>query len=169
MPKLTISQKIIFSILLFASVFAAYDIFLSAPAKKKVGPAAVVGLKPEEIKGLVSTMAIKLSQETVPERYDHLIRQAEKEWPGNPFFSRRQYRDFVLSRDAKTEVKKFAVDYTGYLEAGGRRIAIINDAEYAEGEELEIGGYVLKHISPEKITIENPASRIRQVVPYKYE
>ena len=45
--------------------------------------------------------------------------------------------------------------YTGYLEVGRKRMAIINGMEYREGEALDIKGFVLKSVSPTKVVIEN--------------
>jgi len=40
----------------------------------------------------------------------------------------------------------------------GRRIAVINGKEYVEGDALEISGYIVRRIDPDKVKIENPDS-----------
>ncbi len=46
------------------------------------------------------------------------------------------------------------VEYTGYLEIGTRRIAVINGESYEAGEELEAGGYLVKRIRSSAVVIE---------------
>ena len=43
--------------------------------------------------------------------------------------------------------------YTGYLEMGTTRLAIINGNEYATGDMLEQGGYVVRSITPSQIVL----------------
>jgi hypothetical protein len=43
------------------------------------------------------------------------------------------------------------------MEYNGRLMAIINGLEYAVGEALDVPGYILRSISPTKVTIENKA------------
>jgi hypothetical protein len=43
--------------------------------------------------------------------------------------------------------------YTGYVEVGALRLAIIDGYEYREGDELETGGYLVEEIRPEQVTL----------------
>lgn len=56
--------------------------------------------------------------------------------------------------------------YTGYLEIGGKRLAIINGKEYAEGDALDRKGFVLKRATPESVVIEAGPDARQVLVPY---
>lgn len=56
--------------------------------------------------------------------------------------------------------------YTGYLEIGGKRLAIINGKEYAEGDALDRKGFVLKRATPESVVIEAGPEARQILVPY---
>ncbi|MBW2358691.1 MAG: general secretion pathway protein GspB [Deltaproteobacteria bacterium] len=43
--------------------------------------------------------------------------------------------------------------YSGYMEMGDRKIAIIDGMEYKTGEEIVPGGFVIRAIYPNKIVI----------------
>ena len=43
--------------------------------------------------------------------------------------------------------------YTGFLEMGDKRLAIINGTEYETGEKLEPGGFVIQSIRPNQVVI----------------
>ena len=45
--------------------------------------------------------------------------------------------------------------YSGYVDAGIMKIAVINGLEYKAGEQLEMEGYVLKRVTPSKVLIVN--------------
>lgn len=165
MSKLTTSQKIIFSILALSVIFLIYDLFLSSPVKK---PAVTEGggvRKPEELKSLLSGLSIQMTKEKIPDKYIYLINRAEANWPRNPFYDGKRYRDFVLSRKSEQEIKGLTIKYSGYLDLGGKKMAIINDGEYGEGEPLHIEGYMLRHIYPDRVTIEHLKHKVRYDVP----
>ena len=56
---------------------------------------------------------------------------------------------------AETAMPKSEFIYSGYLGTERKRMAIINGIEYAEGENLDVKGYVLKSVSPTRVVIEN--------------
>jgi len=43
--------------------------------------------------------------------------------------------------------------YTGYVEVGALRLAIIDGYEYREGDELETGGFLVEQITPPQVTL----------------
>jgi hypothetical protein len=45
--------------------------------------------------------------------------------------------------------------YSGYVDSGKKKMAVINGLEYSVGEQLETGGYVLKKITATKVIIKN--------------
>lgn len=61
---------------------------------------------------------------------------------------------------------EISLHYTGYLEMGNWRMAIINGMEYAAGEMLAQGKYVLKRIMPDGVIVEAASDGDRIFVPY---
>lgn len=57
--------------------------------------------------------------------------------------------------------------YHGYLEIGGRRIAVIDGVEYEPGQELAGGGRVVADIEPARVTLRPAAGGLPVVIPFK--
>jgi len=59
--------------------------------------------------------------------------------------------------------------YSGYLEIGDRRLAIINGIEYETGDELAMGGYIVRGIYPNRVVIEVKWRKEKIIVPLEEE
>jgi hypothetical protein len=57
--------------------------------------------------------------------------------------------------------------YTGYVELGSGRLAVVDGFEYQVGDSLEGGGYKVAAISPDKVFLESLANGNRVEVPYE--
>lgn len=56
--------------------------------------------------------------------------------------------------------------FTGYVELGTGRLAVIDGFEYQAGDTLEGGGYKVLAVSPDKVTLESLANGQRLEIPY---
>ncbi len=52
-------------------------------------------------------------------------------------------------------VSSSKIIYSGYVDSGKKKLAVINGLEYRVGEQLEMEGYILKGITPSKVLIVN--------------
>jgi hypothetical protein len=99
----------------------------------------------------------------------YTIGRAESEWLRDPFANNKVYREWASIKDGASEAgkasQKVLFNYSGYLETGQRKMAIINGLEYRINESLEIEGYVLKTIQPGKVIITNTRDRTNIEVP----
>lgn len=57
--------------------------------------------------------------------------------------------------------------YTGYVELGSGRLAVVDGYEYQVGDNLEGGGFKVVAISPDRVTLESLANGDREDVPYE--
>jgi hypothetical protein len=57
--------------------------------------------------------------------------------------------------DIKTDAGRGEITpaFTGYVELGVLRLAIIDGYEYREGDELETGGFLVEEIKPSQVTL----------------
>jgi hypothetical protein len=103
---------------------------------------------------------------TVAKDKDVVLVTAQRDWTPDPFLDTGPYKKWTRLKppvlDGKTVAKKIEFNYTGYLEADRKKIAIVNGIEYKEGDKLEIEGYLLKSASPQSIVVENTLTGIRQ-------
>ncbi|WP_029459445.1 hypothetical protein [Solidesulfovibrio alcoholivorans] len=57
--------------------------------------------------------------------------------------------------------------FTGYVELGSGRLAVVDGMEYQVGDTLESGGYKVVAIAPEQVALESLANGQRIEIPYE--
>jgi hypothetical protein len=161
-------QKIVLGIMTVAILYFAVD-FLT-PARKS--QAIDLKQEQEELNTFVTTMTATLGKDAPKNLGALIFSRAEREWTQDPFLDQKSYQSWIQAKTAAQEKKvkdavvapKIDFTYTGYLEAGGKRMAIVNGSEYREGEALDIKGYVLTSVSPANVVIMNRATKAEQKV-----
>ncbi|MBR9987256.1 MAG: hypothetical protein KFF68_15240 [Desulfosarcina sp.] len=88
------------------------------------------------------------------------IRNAERKWEKDPFLKTGTLLSDTPQRDvpdvaAVTAGTQPDLIYTGFLEVGTRRLAIINGLEYASGEAIDGKGHYVRRIHPHQVEIGN--------------
>ena len=161
MKKLTTRQIVILAVMLLAALYAGYD-FLS---KGRKGATAVdTGKKVEELGVLVKDITTILTKDAPSRAAAHMVKQAEAAWPRDPFYEKIEAREVSVTREMAQASALAAVKgkilYTGYLDTGRKKIAIINGNDYVSGDVLDVDGYVLKSIDPTRITLYNKTTNL---------
>jgi hypothetical protein len=150
MPKLNKRETIIVVLMACAVLFAVYEIFFAGSAGKK---AAIVQMG---INNESSTMATALISDPLAAINTYIITRAEADWQKNPFMERNSYKEWTSREGAAiSNAAAVKIIYSGYIDAGKKKMAIINGSEYSPGEKLEMEGYILKEIRPSKVIIRN--------------
>jgi hypothetical protein len=85
----------------------------------------------------------------------YIIGRAETDWKQNPFIEKNYYKEWAAGEGAGASGASAKIIYSGYVDAGKKKMAVINGLEYAVGESLEIPGYILKTITSSKVVISN--------------
>jgi len=100
---------------------------------------------------------------------EYIIARAEADWKKNPFLDRNSssYKEWASVQRAAASGSGSAakIIYSGYVDAGKTKIAIIDGLEYQAGEQLEMEGYVLKQITPSIVLIVNKNTGIEVEIP----
>jgi len=170
MKKLTKRQIVILAVMLLAVLYAGYD-FLSKG--RKSATSVDTGKKVEELGVLFKDITATLTKDTPAPAADYMIKQAETPWLRDPFYEKIEAREASVTREMAQESALAAVNgkilYTGYLDTGRKKIAIINGNEHVAGDTLDVGGYVLKNIDPARITLYNKATNLTIEIPLQDE
>ena len=153
MPKLTTRQIIILGVAVIAVLYGGYDFFF---AKSKKAAVVDTGKRIEELNTFMAEMTVALGKDTPSPVDAHMIRRAEAGWARDPFYNRKTEKTWAGG--AITQPKS-PFSYTGYVDAGKKKIAVINGNGYGAGDALDVDGYVLKAIDPARVTIYNRETR----------
>jgi hypothetical protein len=152
MDKLNKRQMIVLSITALSILYAAYVYLIAPPTGNKV----ITNQSTQEINTLLSGFNNDLIKDTQAGMDAYIIARAEADWQKNPFWDKSSFKEWaVIQASAGDSGSKVKINYSGYVDAGKIKIAIINGLEYRVGEQLEIEGYVLKRITPSKVSIVN--------------
>ena len=164
MDKLNKRQIIILSIAALFVLYAAYEYLIASPSSKKVSTSQ----NNQEIGTLVSGLNSELIKDAQDGVDAYIITRAEAGWEKNPFWDRNSssYKAWaVIQASAGGSGAGAKIFYSGYVDAGKIKIAIINGVEYRVGEQLEMEGYILKLVTPSKVLIVNKNSGSEVEIP----
>ena len=165
MPKLTKQQIIILSIMVAVILFAMYNFFIAPRTKQAIIDTA---RKSADLEVLKVDIAAKIPRGSSAAD-DYIVSRAEAGWTHDPFYDSKSFREWVRFKEpSKTGIRtsqKIVFGYTGFLKVDKRKVAIINGAEYESGDALDIEGYVLNNIYPDKVVIVNIKNGVKFDVP----
>ncbi len=165
MPKLNTRQIVILALMVVAILYGAYELLAPRLGMKK-GPAKTAE-EAMDVKKFVADVTPGISAETAGEFEIYAAIRADTPWGRDPFFERAGYVEYAALQEgymkakAAESGKAIAFAYTGYLESGRRRVAIINGVEYVAGEPLVEEGYVLRAIDKSKVVIEKKLEGVK--------
>jgi hypothetical protein len=163
MNKLNKRQILILGVMLVAVLYGAYEFFSTG----RKGPTVVdTAKKAADLNTFIGDITVALTTDTSSPADAHMIKRAETPWSRDPFYERKSYRQLIVA-DKPVQagsIATFAVDkskfnYTGYLDMGSKKIAIVNGSEYAPGDALDVDGYVLNGIYPDRIVVYHRENR----------
>lgn len=135
-----------------ALIYGAYIVFLEPKAQQPTFTTSQGQL--ENLNAFITKVAAA-TKEGLSERDSEIIQLAEKKWVRDPLIRiRKPVKAEEETKPAEKQTQTGGmILYTGYLEMGSMRLAIINGNEYAAGDTLEQGGYVIRSISPSQIVL----------------
>lgn len=165
-------EKIIVFIAFLTLLYGAYDFFIASPAKKSKSIPVVHNAAPIaktiDTNKLVKEISDILQENETIKAETYVAMSAEKEWKNDPFSA----SNVLHSESTKVSIgrmKEIRLIYSGYLEVGTRKIAVINGMDYQVGDELEINGYTVKHITPSQVTFVDKKHGGKITVPFLAE
>ncbi len=156
-------EKIILALMALAILYGAYTYL--GPSDQGELPAQA-GRNMEALNAYVLGIAGSMPKLSLSETEKYVMASAVTRWPEDPFLRTRVPEPQVAARPSES-MRPEEVDavYTGYVEMGGRRLAIINGREYTQGEELEVSGLVVRRIDPGKVELGTPGSNRTVIIP----
>jgi hypothetical protein len=154
---MTNREKIIVGLMLLTVVYGVYTVFFEG--KRSVEPLAAIG-SAKELENLNSfiTKIAEASKAGISEADKYIIDRAETEWKQDPLISvnltNRPESESQKSKEVtQVSIPDLKVSYTGFMKMGDKTFAIINGVEYAAGDPLEQGDYVVRSITPSQVVI----------------
>ena len=148
-------EKIMVVIAGLAIIFGIYHFFIASPVKHI---RIETGEKMLALSKLAEDMAVELKEGDLTEAESYILAQADTEWTKDPFY---EGRVSLKPGPGGTviQAEKVEFSYTGYVELGKKRLAVINGLDYQTGESLESGEYIVQNIYPDRVVIKPKGKR----------
>ncbi len=147
-------EKVMVIIAGLAIIFGVYYFFIVSPAKHI---RIETGKKMLVLSKLADDITAELKAWDLTEAEAYIIAQAKTEWTKDPFFEGKVSWK-PGSGGTEIQAAKVEFSYTGYIELGKKRLAVINGLDYQigeslVGESLESGEYIVQNIYPDRVVI----------------
>ncbi|MCK9231034.1 MAG: general secretion pathway protein GspB [Syntrophales bacterium] len=156
MKKFSKRERIILIVVVVVLLYGLYDVVL----KKRIAPPERDTVSREQAlrqtDELVSSMATAMKETEVSPDDAYAIELAGTGWTRDPFFT-----GIVTAAGVPvvSDMAEIGFLYTGYLEVGARRMAIINGIDYHTGESMDVPGYILRSVTPRQVVIVDQEGR----------
>ena len=145
--------------MLLTVVYGVYALFFEGKGKSSVEQKASVdtAVQLENLNAFITKVA-EASQAGLSKEDKYIISRADTEWKQDPLIATELTDRPQDEIDRQQQVIQAAgprpnITYTGFMQMGDRRFAIINGFEYAPGDQLEEGGYRVSSITPTKVVV----------------
>lgn len=140
-----------------------YGLYVLLLPPSKTASTVIPGDQVAEIEKLVADVTDGLNKEKLSEVEGYIIRRAQAPWARDPFYQ----RPFTETEKVQEMEEEVPFIYSGYLELGSSRVAIINGRDYQVGEALEESGYKLERILPERVVIVKENLNKKIIIPHQ--
>jgi len=155
-------EKIIVGLMALAVVYGVYTLFLSGPP----GETALKGGGDRELEALNSfiTKVADKTKSGLSKKHVYVLQKAQVEWKQDPLLQIKPKLSEEEKEARKPLVLKSKILYTGFLQMGEKRLAILNGLEYEIGDRLEPDGLIVRNIHPNHVVIGSPDLKNKKVV-----
>ncbi|MGD9240829.1 MAG: hypothetical protein PVG69_12435 [Desulfobacterales bacterium] len=154
---MTTREKIIVGLMLLTVIYGVYTVFFEG---KGGTPEIATISATKELENLNSfiTKVAEASKSGLSEEDKYIIELAEAEWKQDPLIlaelkDRPESEIKKAAQVTKVSIPDLNISYTGFMQMGDIKFAIINGVEYATGDRLEQGDYILRSITPSRVVI----------------
>jgi len=146
--------------MLLTVVYGIYVLFFEGKGESSLKTTAAVSATKqlESLNAFIAKVA-EASKAGLSKEDKYIISRAESAWKQDPLTTveltnrpedeiKRQKQQVV-----QTTGPQLNVSYTGFMQMGDKKFAIIDGFEYAAGDELAQGGFIVSSITPRQVVI----------------
>jgi len=156
----------LFFVISVALLYGVYYLFIEPQARTTD---RYVGKQSPELQAYMVEITTKLKKKSSLSVNSSIIERAEHSRLNDPFYDTMSYGELTMTEalvGADSAAQREDFTYSGFLNAGAKKLAIINDLEYEVGETIVLttGMYVLEDIHPTKVIIGNKVNKDSRVI-----
>ena len=153
-------EKIIVGLMVLAVVYGVYVMFFESPKQTKTFSAGG-DRQLEALNSFITKVADK-TKSGPSKKQAYILKKAQADWKQDPFVQLQPKK--VEEDTGPAPVLDARVRYTGFLQMGDTRLAIISGMEYEPGDRLEPGGFIIRSISPNRVVVSPPGKNKESMI-----
>ena len=143
-------EKIILVLMALTVMYGFYALFLESPRPRRTAVAS--GSKLDAFNKFITNVA-ELTKGGLSEIDSYIIEHIPSKWTKDPLLNAKDFRFDPDDKGTVDEGIRLGIKYSGFLEMGDRKLAIINGMEYESGEKLLDSAHIVGSIDPTFVTI----------------
>jgi hypothetical protein len=156
-------EKVILVIMALSIVYGGYALFINPNPNK--APITASSSKLDAFNEFISKVSA-MTQDGLSEIDAYVIQHIPVEWTKDPLLNSRRDFDFKTDRETEDQLtQSLALSYTGFVEMGPDKLAVIDGVEYEAGESLPQTDLVVEDIDSNRVVIFVKTSKKRVSVP----
>jgi len=141
-------------------VYGVYIMFFDSPKQIKTFSAG--GDRQLEALNTFITKVAEKSKSGPSKKQAYILQKAQADWKQDPFVQLQPNK--VAEDTGPAPVLDDRVRYTGFLQMGDTRLAIISGMEYEPGDRLEPGGFIIRSIFPNRVVVSPPGKNKKSMI-----
>ena len=163
-------EKILVGLMVVALLYAGFELVYRLV---ETGPEIQQQVDAAGTQELAAIAGQAMQEASLEERQLHVLKAASAPWVDSPFAVLPTPAVDPEEVDTDFEVvdapedRRIPLFYSGYMEMGDRRLAVINGIEYRPGEEMSIAGLILESIEPHQVVVRCTQRQEVKTVPYE--
>ncbi len=147
--------------MVLAVVYGVYTVFFSSPREAAISSSSDKEL--EALNAFIAKVADSTKSDLSKEQV-YILQKAQADWKQDPLIQ-IQPEEIRKEKEARQPlVLKNKMSYSGFMQMGDTRLAIINGVEYEAGDRLEPDGLILRSISPNHVVIGSADIKNKSVI-----
>ncbi len=142
------------------------------PAKGQKQEASVSkGDRLEEIKQSIADTKKEVDEAKPSDLSVYVVANSGRAFPADPFYFRTEAVEMSPEESISEERVGPSIEltYTGFIEIGTTRMAIVNDLEYEVGDDVAGTGFLLRSVRPDWVEIESREGKYFLRIPFVEE
>ena len=146
--------------MVLAVVYGVYTVFFDSP--KPANTFSAGGDRELEALNTFITKVADKIKSGVSKEQAYVLNKAQTVWKQDPLVQLEAQKMEVDT--GPQPVLDARVKYTGFLQMGDTRLAIINGTEYEAGDRLEPGGFIIRRILPNQVVVAPPGKKKKTMI-----
>ena len=146
--------------MVLAVTYGVYTVFFDSP--KQTNTFSAGGDRELEALNTFITKVAEKTKSGFSKEQAYVLNKAQTVWNQDPLV---QLEAPKIEVDTGPQpVLDARVQYTGFLQMGDTRLAIINGMEYEAGDRLEPGGFIIRRILPNQVVVAPPGKNKKTMI-----